>query len=432
MELTDGTIHLEASAHLAGTVRPPGDKSISHRALILSALAEGTSTIQGLSTGDDVACTKMIVERLGAQIDAQADHLEIRGGRSLLRSCPDVLDCGNSGTALRLLIGATATIPGRHLLDGDASLSRRPMDRVAQPLRQMGARVEGRGATELPPIVVDASQLHGIDYHLPMASAQVKSAILLAGLVAEGETVVRETTRTRPHTEEMLAMAGARIAVAHEESETVVRLMAGDISPVNWIVAADPSNAAFFIVGGLLAGSGTVRCRDLYGGMTRRGFASVLARMGGDIHVEGTNDELLDLSSSPSSLEATTIDASEIPSLDEVPILTVAASAAVGVTRFVGVGELRLKESDRFAACLNLAKALGAQSHGEDDDLVIGGLGSPDRFAPFSFDAQGDHRLAMAAAIAATVGNGGSITGTASVSTNYPGFFDDLARIADR
>jgi 3-phosphoshikimate 1-carboxyvinyltransferase len=429
MRLTEGTIHLDGAPTLAGSVRTPGDKSISHRALILSALAYGTSTIRGLSTGDDVAHTKAIVEQLGAQVEEESERLSIKGGRKLLRASPRVLNCGNSGTAMRLLLGVTATIPGRHVLEGDVSLSMRPMDRVAKPLRQMGARIEGVGGDERPPVVVEGAHLRGIDYELPVASAQVKSAILLAGLAADGETVVRESTLTRPHTEEMLATAGAQIGVEHHEHETVVRVVASELTPVDWTVAADPSNAAFFVVGGVLARAGEVRCLGLYGGATRIGFTNVLERMGGSLLLEVSGDGLLDIAASPSALQATTIDASEIPSLDEVPILSVAAAAATGTTRFVGVGELRLKESDRFAACLELAHVLGAQSVAEDDDLVIEGLGSPDRFAPFSFNARGDHRLAMAAAIAATVGNGGTITGTASVSTNYPNFFDDLARI---
>jgi len=429
MRLTEGTLHIDAAPALSGSVRPPGDKSISHRALIISALADGTSTIRGLSTGDDVARTKAIVECLGAQIVEEGDRLSIHGGRHQLHASSDVLDCGNSGTAIRLLLGVAATIPGRHILDGDSSLAMRPMDRVAQPLRLMGAHVEGAGENERPPIVVEGALLHGIEYTLPVASAQVKSAILFAGLAASGETIVRESIPTRPHTEEMLATAGAQLSIERNEDETVVHLVASELEPVDWTVAADPSNAAFFVVAGLLARGGEVRCLGLYGGATRIGFTTVLDRMGGSLDLDINSNGLLDISSTPSTLQATTIEASEIPSLDEVPILTVAAVAAAGTTRFVGVGELRLKESDRFAACLELARVLGAHAVSEGDDLVIEGLGAPDRFATFSFDARGDHRLAMAAAIGATVGNGGTVTGTASVSTNYPNFFDDLAWI---
>ncbi|HZM54533.1 MAG TPA: hypothetical protein VFC03_05850, partial [Acidimicrobiales bacterium] len=237
---------------LVGTIEVPGDKSISHRALLLAALAEGTSTITGLSDGDDVARTSAAVAALGAVVEHHGRKVTVQGGRSLLHAPVDPVDLGNSGTGMRLLAGVAATLSGTTTLTGDDSLRGRPMDRVAEPLREMGARVTGHGLRCLPPITVTGGGLHGIEYTPPMASAQVKSAVLLAGIAADGQTVVHEPVATRAHTEEMLAAAGADIIVERAGAGRVVRVRRSTLRAGAFTVPGDPSQAAFWVVGGAI------------------------------------------------------------------------------------------------------------------------------------------------------------------------------------
>lgn len=424
-------VELAASGPLHGSVRPPGDKSISHRSVLLSALAEGRSTIDGLSDGADVAATIACVALLGADVQHVDDGaVVITGGRDHLRAAAVPLDCGNSGTTMRLLCGVTATIAGRHGLVGDASLSTRPMDRVAVPLHAMGASVHGHGATCVPPLAVVGSRgLRAITYALPVASAQVKSAILLAGLAADGPTTVVEPIATRTHTEEMLALAGARISVAPRPDGRHTTVWPSTLRPRAWHVPADPSQGAFFVVAALLSSAAEVVVRDCYVGPERIGYLVVLERMGGHVVTRVGRAATGDLLASASLLDATEITASEIPSLDEVPVLAVAAAAATGTTTFAGVDELRVKESDRADATIRLVRALGAHARVDGSTLCIEGVGSARQFARFEFDAAGDHRMAMAAAVAASVGAGGVIGGFAGVATSYPGFLSDLASL---
>jgi 3-phosphoshikimate 1-carboxyvinyltransferase len=411
---------------MLGELVVPGDKSISHRALLLSALTSGSSTITGLSHGADVSATRRIIEQLGATVAPLGDTLEISGGRDLLTASSAALRCENSGTTMRLVLGIVAGIAGHHRLVGDASLDRRPMDRVTVPLRRMGAAVRGVGERELPPVEVEGRPLRGISYELPVPSAQVKSAILLAGLNAHGPTTVLETIPTRPNTEEMLRAAGAAITLTRTETRTTITLEPSALEPQAWVVPGDPSQAAFFIVGALLAGEGDVTISGLYGDQTRIGFLDVLARMGGHLERRPGAANTVTVTARSSRLRATVIDAREIPSLDEVPILVVAACGAQGTTSFRGMAELRIKESDRFEASLALARGLGATAHGEGDDLLIEGLGTSRAFSELSVDADGDHRLAMAAAIAGAVGAGSRVDDFDAVATSYPGFLEDL------
>ena len=423
-------VTIEPVAALAGLADLPGDKSVSHRALLLSAYSEGTSRITGLSSGDDVMATATIVGQLGADLHVDGTTVTVVGGRSRLRPSPTALDCGNSGTGIRLLMGFVAGIPGHHVLVGDVSLSSRPMDRVATPLRLMGASVDGIGDRVCAPISIDGGPLRGIEYHVLVASAQVKSAILLAALWAEGPTTVVEGVATRPNTEEMIAQAGGSVEVEHSDERSAITVRPGRLDAVDWQVPSDPSQAAFFVVAGLLAGAGELSCRNLYGDATRVGFLTVLERMGGAVSRRHEPTGLLDVSSSSSSLHGTVVHASEIPSLDEVPILAVAAAAASGTTRFVDVAELRIKESDRFARTIDLVCRLGAAASAEGDDLVIHGLGTASRFNSFSFDAEHDHRMAMSAAIAGLVGAGATISGFATVASSFPSFLDVVAAIS--
>ncbi len=432
MSAVPGVVTVEGVRHVSGSVHTPGDKSVSHRSLILGALAEGRSHIEGLSDGADVAHTLRALRSLGAAITvAEGGPVVIDGGRSLLRAGTSDLDCGNSGTSMRLLAGLVASIPGRHRLVGDDSLSVRPMDRIAGPLGAMGATLRGRGATLCPPLEIEGGALQGIEWTLPVASAQVKSAILLAGLGASGETVVHEPEPTRPHTEEMLAEAGAAIEVRPEGGGRVIRLRPGALRPVDRLVPGDPSQAAFWIVAAVLAEHGDVTVEDVYIGEQRTGYIGVLARMGADVALEAGSGGSGRLRARSSALHATIVEAREIPSLDEVPVLAVAAALAEGTTIFRDAGELRVKESDRMRATVELVEAFGGRAEELGDDLAVHGLGPRGHLHHAAFATAGDHRMAMAAAVAALVAGPGqsTIEGFSTVATSYPGFLADLARL---
>jgi 3-phosphoshikimate 1-carboxyvinyltransferase len=413
---------------LTGTLRVPGDKSISHRALVMAALAEGPSTITGLSDGDDVRRTLEAVAAMGAEVVRDGQVITLHGGRSRLHAPDAALDLGNSGTGMRLLAGVAATVPGTTTLTGDPSLRARPMDRVAEPLIRMGARVEGGGDHCLPPIAVTGGPLHGIEYEPPMASAQVKSAVLLAGLAADGETVVHERVATRAHTEEMLAAAGADITSHDVGPGRVVRVRPSALRNGSYVVPGDPSQAAFWVVGATIIPGSLVTVDAIYLGAERLGFIGVLRRMGATIEIEEEGGGSGSVTSYSCLLHGTDVEAEEIPSLDEVPILAVAAAVAHGTTRFHNVGELRVKESDRLAGTVALVRAFGAFAEAEGDDLIVRGEGAPLR--PGRVDAGGDHRMAMAAAVAGAACPAPAqttVTGWESVATSYPTFSEDLA-----
>ncbi len=414
---------------LRGSIRAPGDKSISHRALLLGALAEGSSSIGGLSEGDDVRHTRRAVEAMGAVVGGDpAGTVSVAGGRARLHPPAQAIDCGNSGTGMRLLAGLVAGLPWTTVLAGDESLSARPMDRVAVPLRNMGAGVAGRGERCLPPLTVTGGRLHGIDWSPPIASSQVKSAVLLAGLSAAGATVVREAVATRAHTEELLALAGADVEVEEAGAGRTIRLRASDLHAFELQVPGDPSQAAFWVVAACLVEGSEVTVTGVYDGPARSGFLEVLRRMGGRVETAPAGRGAVDLRAGSSRLRGTMVEAAEIPSLDEVPVLAVAAAAAEGVTVFRDVGELRVKESDRLAAVAALVRSLGARAEVVGDDLRVDGVG-PDRcLAHTGSTSGGDHRMAMAAAVAALAAGPGTseLRGFSLVATSYPGFLDHL------
>jgi 3-phosphoshikimate 1-carboxyvinyltransferase len=418
-----------------GTVRTPGEKSISHRSLLLAALAEGTSIVHGLSDGADVAASLAAIEAMGVEVERpDEDTLVLHGGRTRLHHATHPLDCGNSGTSMRLLCGLVAGFAWATELVGDESLSLRPMDRVAEPLARMGASVSGQGERCLPPLRVEGGELHGIDWTSKIASAQVKSAILLAGLSASGETVVREPVTTRTHTEEMLSEAGADISVEPWGEGRVVTVRPSALKPVERTVPGDPSAAAFFAVAGAVIPHSAIDIADVYSGPARLGFVSVLQRMGADItllssdgNATGTPTATIRVRATTQPLRATDVPAAEIPSLDEVPVLAVAAAVAEGTTVFSDVAELRVKEVDRLAAVAEMVEAFGGTARIEGETLAITGRGGPLRGA--RFDSRGDHRMGMAAAVAglaAAPGEHSIVTAFDAVATSYPGYADDL------
>lgn len=559
---------IEGGSPLRGHVRPPGDKSISHRALILSALAEGESQIFGLSDGEDVRHTAAALAAMGAEIslpdDLGSPEAEVRvlGGRlrepsetlylgnsgtsmrrdTVTNLARRALYLGNSGTSMRLLAGVCAAHPMNVILDGDESLRSRPMGRIAEPLRLMGATVakasddhtadaatadsqvssnpasrarqqmteskstaadsqdrsklasRAAPAKAVPqpltaPIAITGGNLSGIDYALPIASAQVKGAILLAGLRARGETIVREFLPSRAHTEEMLAECGADIEVARGgEFHQTTRLRPSRLQPHVWHIPADPSQAAFWIVAALCTPGSEIVAENVYLGPGREGFVDVLLRMGGKVefaprdsseasgnasdrvsgrlsevvagraarHASGNASDRTSGSASEaiagktsgnvagsipgspsrsikaqtSNLTATDIGTQEIPRLiDEIPVLAIAATHAEGTTRFHGIGELRTKESDRAASICAMLQALGGQAEADGDTLIVQGTGG---LRPGRVDAAGDHRIAMSAAVAAMAMPAGSevaISGWEAVATSYPRFLADAASL---
>ncbi len=401
---------------LRGRITVPGDKSISHRALILAAMAEGTSVVRGLSDGDDVARTRAAVEAMGATFDGE----KITGGRSRLHEPVDVLDMGNSGTGIRLLAGLCAGFGWLTVLTGDASIRRRPMSRVAEPLRAMGARVDGRDDGRLPPLTIRGGGLHAIEYHLPVPSAQVKSAVLLAGLSAAGETVVRQPVVTRAHTEEMLVACG--VDVETSDNGLDVRLRPSALAPFELDVPGDPSQAAFWIVAGCIVPGSEVIIDDVYIGPARTGFLDVLGRMGADVEFIG--ERTIRARYSP-DLHGTEVGGAEVADvIDEIPALAVAASQAGGQTVFADAAELRVKESDRVATITKGLAAMGGRVEGRPDGLAIQGPGELHGGAVHS---HGDHRIAMAMAVAGLAAEGTTvIDGWEAVATSYPGFEGDL------
>jgi 3-phosphoshikimate 1-carboxyvinyltransferase len=401
----------------------PGDKSISHRALLLAARAEGTSVIRGLADGDDVARTLAAVEALGAGVEGD----RVTGGVSRLHEPEAVLDVGNSGTGIRLLAGFCAGFDWLTVLAGDPSVARRPMDRVAEPLRAMGAIVDGREGGHYPPLVVRGGGLRGIAYTPPVASAQVKSAVLLAGLGAEGETAVHEPVPTRAHTEDLLAAAGADVeVVSGGDGGRTVRLRPSALAPLVLDVPGDPSHAAFWVVAACITPGSDVVVDDVYLGPGRAGFLDVLGRMGAD--VERVGEASVRARYGP--LRGTEVGGAEVPSLiDEIPVLAVAGAVADGPTLIGGAAELRVKESDRIANVSDGLRAFGVEVETRADGFVVGGGA---RLRGARVDAHGDHRVAMAMAVAALAAEGySSVEGWDSVATSYPGFEADLASLTE-
>ena len=418
-------------AALRGRVRVPGDKGISHRALLFAALARGRSRVVGLAGGDDVARTRLVLRELGVDITAAGSAITVEGnGVDALLEPSRVLDCGNSGTTIRTLAGLLAGRPFFSVLSGDASLVRRPMGRIVEPLRAMGAHVDGRGDGTLAPLGVRGGSLHGRTHHLAVASAQVKTALVLAGLQAGGTTSITEPAPTRDHTERMLGALGAPVTV----DGTTVHVTAGAPAPLDLHVPGDPSSAAFWVVGAAITPGSDVVIEGMCCNPTRIAFVNVLRRMGATIEVRITGDELgepvgdVHVVSSP--LHATTISGDEIPLVqDELPVLAVAAAFADGVTEITDAAELRVKESDRIATVEAMLTRLGIGVESSADGLVIRG-GAP-RAARLA--SHGDHRLAMAGAIAANAVAGEStIEGWNAIAVSYPEFGDDFASITGR
>lgn len=412
---------------LHGTTTVPGDKSIAHRAVLFGALARGATIVTGFHGGADVLASIEAVRTLGARVERDGERVSVHGsglgGGERVR-----IDCANSGTTMRLLAGILA--PGTRTveLDGDGSLRRRPMERVAAPLRAMGAQVETTGGR--PPVIVEGRPLTGVDMRLPVASAQVKSAILLAGLGAHGRTRVEEPIASRDHTERMLAYMGASVrrGPTWAEVEGGERLEGRPVP-----LPGDFSSAAFLLVAASIVPGSEIRLDDIGVNPTRTGLLPILRRMGAAVELLAQRDEAGEpratLCVRAAALRGVDVLPAEGPAtIDELPIVAVAAALAEGETTIAGAGELRVKESDRIAAMEQLRR-LGVAVRATEDGLVIRGSAGR-RLGSATIDAGGDHRIAMAFAVAGLVADGGvEVRGAECVDVSFPGFFERLAAL---
>jgi 3-phosphoshikimate 1-carboxyvinyltransferase len=418
-------------------VRVPGDKSLTHRALLFAALAEGTSVLSNLQTGGDAQATARVLRTLGCVVPALPPDgavVPVAGvGLHGLRAAREALDCGNSGTTARLMLGVLSGCPFRSVLTGDASLRSRPMRRVTDPLARMGARFHELDEPDRLPIAVEGGPLVALRYESPHASAQVKSALILAGLTGSAEVTVREPFLSRDHTERLLRAMGADITTTRQADGGVVIASkpAGALRPLHFAVPGDISAAAFFLAWGLLSRR-AVRVQHVGLNPGRTGLLRVLRQMGARIVVQGTAEQcgepVGDVIAEPSRLSAVSIGGDAIPSLiDEVPVLAVLAARAQGETTIRGAAELRVKESDRLAALATNLRAIGVAAEELPDGLVVRGTDQP---LSGAVRAHGDHRIAMAFGIlGALPGCSIRIDDAAAAAVSFPAFWDELGNV---
>jgi len=424
---------------LAGTIAVPGDKSIGHRALLFSLLSTTPVRVRGLGDGADNGRSARAIAALGARVARDGDALIITGtGLRGMRAPAAPVDCGNSGTTIRLLCGLVAGQPFATTLVGDESLSKRPMQRVIEPLARMGAVVAASGEGGTPPLVVGpaAGPLRAIDYALPMASAQVKTAVLLAGLYADGDTAVVEPGPSRDHSERMLAYLGAPLTVAGRRTTLATRGWDGRLAGSGFHVPADPSSAAFLVVAALIAGAREVRLPGACVNPTRTGFLDAIAAMGGSVEIANRRDDgpepvgdLVVRGGAPALHGCEIAGDLAVRSIDELPVLAVLAARARGTTVVRDAEELRVKESDRIATTCAMLRAFGVACEVRPDGFAV--AGRADRpLAAARVDAAGDHRIAMAAAVAGLVADGPTTIDDAdNVATSYPGFVAALREL---
>jgi len=427
-------LKIEPAVSVVGHVAVPGDKSISHRAVMLGAIGEGETRVRGFGRGGDTMSTVRATRALGIRVEERGDDELIVEGMGLrgLVAPPSPIDCENAGTLIRLVSGILAGQRGRFELTGDESLSARPMERIAEPLRRMGAHVVTTDGH--PPLVIEGSdELRGMEYALPVASAQVKSAVLLAGLFAAGATTVVEPTPTRDHTELMLEAAGVRV---RRRPSSVTVEAAGSLRLGEVEVPGDFSSAAPLLVAAAIVPGSDVTVHGLGLNPRRTGLLDVLERMGARIAVfnrrRAGREPVGDVQIQHAELVATRVDAEEVPLLvDELPLVALAASHARGETVVSGAAELRLKETDRVEAVADALRACGGHVRARPDGWTITGV--PTRLRGGKVDARGDHRIAMLGAVAGLASREGvEIEGADSVAVSFPGFFDLIDSLVNR
>ena len=421
---------------LRGELTVPGDKSISHRAVMFGSLAEGTTEISHFLKGEDCLSTISCFRSMGIRIDTDGDSVRVFGkGLHGLTAPEKILDCGNSGTTTRLLSGILAGQPFDSVLTGDASIRKRPMNRVIIPLREMGAGIRSDQDSGCAPLYLKGSPLHGIRYQSPVASAQVKSCILLAGLYADSPVTVTEPALSRDHTERMLTQLGAKLSVFSDNGLPAVTIEPGPhLEAVSFDVPGDISSAAYFLVAAALVPGSELTLKNVGINPTRDGILRVLQDMDADISVENVRfgaEPSADLTVRSTSLHGTTVAGDLIPALiDEIPVLAVAAAAAEGTTVIRDAAELKVKESDRIALVSEGLRRMGADVEPADDGMIIHG-GRPLHGA--HIDTHGDHRLAMSFAVASLIAEGTTtFSDTECAAVSYPSFFADLERLQGR
>lgn len=415
------------SKGLRGTIRVPGDKSISHRSIIFGSLATGETKVYDILRGEDVLSTIQVFRNLGVSIQDDGDVIRIQGvGFQGLQAPTAPLDMGNSGTSIRLISGVLAGQDFSVTMVGDDSLSKRPMDRVAIPLRQMGVEIAGQGERDCPPLHEKGThQLHPIHYRLPVASAQVKSALIFAALQAEGKSAIIEKEKTRDHTEDMIRQFGGEIQV---DGKTIHIQGGQEFQGQTVIVPGDISSAAFWLVAGLILPDSVIKIENVGINQTRIGILEVIQEMGGDLTIDDRDEKAVSasLTVKTSSLKGIRIDGELIPRLiDELPIIALLATQANGQTVIADAEELRVKETDRIQVVADSLNAMGANVVPTEDGMIITG---PTSLHGADLETFGDHRIGMMAAIAALLVRDGNVVlnRAEAINTSYPGFFKDL------
>src|SRR6185369_6155258 len=425
------SITIKPASSLSGEITVPGDKSISHRSIMLGAIADGVTTVKGFLRGEDNMATMAAFRAMGVEIVDDGETITIHGkGLHGLGEPGDVIDCGNSGTTIRLLTGLLAGQSFFSVVTGDQYLRKRPMKRVVEPLTRMGARILGRNQGSLAPLAISGGALQAIAYESPVSSAQVKSAVMLAGLYADGETSVREPSLSRDHSERMFRLFGASL----ETFDGGVSVRGGvELQGQDITVPGDISSATFFMVAALITPGSELLIRNVGVNPTRTGAIDILRAMGGDIQLldqrELSGEPVADILVRSSRLKGCAIAGSVVPrAIDEFPAICVAAACAEGVTTIREARELRVKETDRISAMATGLRCLGVVVSECDDGMTISGA---ERLAGGKVDSFGDHRIAMSLAVAALVSTDGiSIADTGCVATSFPSFFPLLEKVA--
>ncbi len=432
-DISGGSIISPPAKGIRGTVTVPGDKSISHRSLIIGSIASGVTEVDGFLEGEDNLSTLNAMRLLGVKIERKEKNRVVvnGGGVEALREPSDVIDCLNSGTTARLLTGLLSAQPFFSVLTGDSSLRKRPMKRVVEPLSRMGALISGRREGSCLPLAITGRRLRGISYRTPMASAQLKSALLLAGLCAEGETIIEEPEKSRDHTERMLRIFGADVGI-HENSIKIRSTK--KLKGCGIVVPGDISSAAFFIVGAAITPESELLIKNAGINPTRTGILKIIELMGGSVKMlnvrEVSGEPVADILVKSSKLKGIDIDGQKLlPAIDEFPIICIAAAFSDGTTTISGAGELRVKESDRIAVMAELLTSIGVEVKENEDGIIIKGIGCH-QVKKSVIRSHGDHRIAMSAAIAALMSREGlEIDGAKCVDVSFPGFFNVLESV---
>jgi 3-phosphoshikimate 1-carboxyvinyltransferase len=426
---------VKQARQLRGEITVPGDKSISHRAIILSSIASGISEISNLSTGSDCISTLNCMKNLGIKLQKKPNgkpHLLVHGtGYNGLSEAKNILYTGNSGTAMRLLSGVLAAQPFLSIINGDISLRARPMKRLIEPLRLMGAEIYGRGHDSFAPLVIKGRSLNGINYSLPVPSAQIKSAILLAGLFAKGKTTIEQNQISRDHTERLLQQMGVKLDC--DNTRISMTPVTTSLKPMNLYVPGDISSAAFWMVAGAIHPNAKIKIQFCGINPTRTGLIDILQNMGARIRVENklleSGEPVADVYVESSQLTAVEIDKDVVPRvIDEIPILCVAACFAKGKTVIRDAGELRVKESDRITTTVSELYKLGATIEALPDGMLITGSNS---LIGAEVKSYSDHRLAMSLAVASLVAKGETVIHNPKIAEiSYPSFWEELSKIS--